>query len=133
MISHCVTNQRSWKLGNVLWHSLFSHSRPLKRQRGQGHHDYLGHHEGYEPRKGFVHEPIRMQSDPEHIDAEPGPARHDISKDGHDHEAALPNEPTPARLEYNGGPKHDQERSNFLLVPSPRTAPRLVSPNPTKD
>src|ERR1700737_5527786 len=74
-----------------------------------------------------------MQSDPEHIDAEPGPAPHDISEDGHGHETALPHEPPPAGVQNGGVPKHDEERSIFLRVPSPETPPRLVSPNATKD
>src|SRR5438309_443830 len=100
-------------------------------ERHRRHHDKceLAGDESAEPWKSFLHESIGMESNAEHVYAEPRKAGNDIAEDGHDHEAALPDEPTPARVEDYGAPENDQDRAVLLRIPAPETAPRLIGPD----
>src|SRR6187401_3076678 len=74
-----------------------------------------------------------MQSDSKHVNAKPGEARHDIAKDGHDHQASWSNVSAPARVKDERAPEHDEDSAIFLRIPSPESAPRLISPNAAED
>src|SRR6266568_1574435 len=74
-----------------------------------------------------------MQADTKHVDTEPREAGHNIAEKRHDHQAALPNESAPARVQNDCTPEDDQHRPVFFRVPSPETSPGLVGPDPAKD
>src|SRR5438552_12131422 len=70
-----------------------------------------------------------MQADAEHVHAEPRETGNDVAEERHDHQAALPDESAPARVQNDCAPKDDQHRAIFLWVPAPETAPRLIGPD----
>src|SRR5207248_4908727 len=70
-----------------------------------------------------------MQSNPEHVHAEPRKARHNIAEDRHHHQATLANEYAPARVQNNRAPENDQHCTIFFRIPTPEPSPGLVRPN----
>src|SRR6476659_3348533 len=74
-----------------------------------------------------------MQSHTEHVYSEPRKARHDVAENRHDHQAALTNEPAPARVQNDGAPEYDQDCAIFFWIPTPKPSPGLVSPNSPED
>ena len=97
------------------------------------HHDeHLADHEGAEPEEGGVGEAIGMETDTEHVGAEPGPTGDDVAEDGHDHHPALADHAAPAGVEDDGVPNDDEQGAVFLGVPAPEAAPRLVGPDATE-
>ena len=64
-----------------------------------------------------------MQTDAEHVHAEPGEARDHVPEDRHDHEAALANVAAPARVQDDRAPKHDEHGAVLLRVPTPEASP----------
>ena len=53
----------------------------------------------------------------------------DVAEDRQDHQAALPDQAAPARVQDDRVPEHDEQRAVFLRVPAPEAAPRLVGPD----
>src|ERR1700746_1967633 len=74
-----------------------------------------------------------MQTDAEHVHAEPGETGDYVAEDRHDHQAALPNKSAPARVQNNRAPKHDQHSPVLFLGPAPETSPRLIGPDSAED
>ena len=74
-----------------------------------------------------------MEPHAQHVHAEPGEARDDVAEDGHGHDAALPGEAAPARVQDDGVPEHDEQRPVLLGVPAPEAAPGLVGPDAAQD
>src|ERR1051326_1536299 len=73
-----------------------------------------------------------METDAEHVDAEPGETRHDVAEDRHHHQSALTNESAPAGVKRNRAPENDQHGAIFFWIPTPEPAPRLVGPDPAE-
>ena len=74
-----------------------------------------------------------MEPDAEHIGAKPAPARHNIAKDREGHDSAGAGQATPAGMQDNRVPNHDEEGTIFFWVPAPESAPRLIGPDATKN
>src|SRR5678816_4736133 len=74
-----------------------------------------------------------MQADAEHVHAEPGECRDDISEDRQVHQSPFPNHSAPTRMEDECVPDDDNEGAIFFRVPTPKTAPGLIGPDATKD
>src|SRR4030095_14159419 len=70
-----------------------------------------------------------MHAHAEHVHAEPRETGHDIAEERHYHQAALPDESTPARMQSDCAPKHDQHRAILFRVPAPEAHPGLISPD----
>ena len=121
-----------WNFGATTWDETLrvgSETSPaFQRHRGHSHQCELADDESAKPRKCFLHEPVGMQADAEHVDAEPGEARDDVSEDRHDHQSALANESAPARVQNDRAPKDSTGAFSFR-VPTPETSPRLIGPN----
>src|SRR5215472_16327964 len=73
-----------------------------------------------------------MQAHPEHVHTEPRETGDDIAEERHDHQTALPDETTPARMQDDCAPKHNQHGAVFFRIPAPETAPRLIGPDTAK-
>src|SRR4029077_9309018 len=65
--------------------------------------------------------------------SKPGETRHHIAEDRHDHESALANKSAPACMQNDGAPENDQDGAIFFRVPTPKSAPRLIGPDPAED
>ena len=70
-----------------------------------------------------------METDAEHVDAEPAPARDDITKDGERHQSPLFHKTAPATVQNYGIPDYNHEGAIFFGIPAPEAAPRLVGPD----
>ena len=95
----------------------------IERQGGEANDDELTADEGNEPDKGGVHEAVGMETDAEHVDAEPAPARDDVAKNGEGHQSALFHETAPATVQNYGIPKYNDEGAIFFGIPAPEAAP----------
>src|SRR5438067_6874288 len=73
-----------------------------------------------------------MKTDAEHVHAEPRETGDDIAEERHDHQTALSDESTPARMQNDCAPEDDEHRAVFLRVPAPEAAPGLIGPNPAE-
>src|SRR3954467_2550803 len=85
--------------------------------------------EKHEPLERGIHKAIRVQADAEHVDAEPGETRDDVSEDSHIGDAAVTDHPAPTGMENNCVPEHYEKRAVFFRVPAPEPTPGLVSPD----
>ena len=95
----------------------------IERQGGEANDDELTAREGDDPDKGGVHEAVGMETDAEHVDAEPAPARDDITKDGERHQSPLFHKTAPATVQNYGIPKYNDEGAIFFGIPAPEAAP----------
>ena len=106
------------------WRTRGTEASPsLQRHCSDGHQSELADHESDQPWKRFLHETVGMQADAEHVHAEPRETGDDVAEERHDHQAALPDESAPARVQSDCAPKDDQHRAVFFRVPAPETAP----------
>ena len=64
-----------------------------------------------------------METDAEHVHTEPRETGDDVAEERHDHQAALPDKSTPARVQDDRAPEDDQYRAVFFRIPAPETAP----------
>ena len=132
-----LTRRRS---GRDLWTFVMSWrtrrteaSPPFQRHCGDGHQSELADHVSDQPWKCFLHEAVGMETDAEHVNAEPREAGNDIAEDRHERQTAFPNEPTPARVQNDRIPQNNQERSVFFRIPAPEAAPGLICPYPPEN
>lgn len=98
-------------------------------ESAEGHEDKLGGAESDQPGEGFVHKPVGVEADAEHVDAEPGEGGDDVAEDGHDHEPAAGYHFSPPDVKDQGIPENDHQGAVFLRVPAPKAAPALVRPD----
>ena len=68
-------------------------------------------------------EPVRMQTDPQFIHAEPGPSGNDVSAHRQQGQAPLADHPRPIGVENQGVPQYDDQCPVFFGIPAPKTAP----------
>ena len=73
-----------------------------------------------------------MEAHSEEVGAEPGPSGHDITKDEELHEPFAAHQATPAGVQADGAPHHNQDGTIFLGIPAPEPAPALVRPDATQ-
>ena len=85
-----------------------------------------------EPFECSLRETVGVQADFEHVHTKPRPARHNIADDGAVDKAALADHATPAQMQNQRVPKHDDQRAILLRVPTPEAAPGLVRPDATQ-
>src|SRR5436190_21908206 len=74
-----------------------------------------------------------MQTNAEHVHAEPRETGDNVAEQRHDHQTALPDEPTPASVQSDCAPKDDQHRAVFFGIPAPKTSPGLIGPDAAED
>src|SRR5262245_58275306 len=74
-----------------------------------------------------------MQADAEQIHSKPRKTRRYVANYGEVHDAAVTDDPAPARMKNDGVPKNDKESAIFFWVPPPKTAPGLIGPDATKN
>src|SRR4051794_29331235 len=74
-----------------------------------------------------------MQTDSQHVHAEPGKARDDIAKYRQVHDAALAHNAAPAGVEDEGVPDDDEQRAVLFGIPTPKSAPGLIGPDAAQD
>src|SRR6516165_2036530 len=74
-----------------------------------------------------------MQPDTEHINSKPRQAGDDIAKYGQHRDAPFVGVTTPASVQNDRVPNHDEERSVFLWIPTPEAPPGLIGPNTAKN
>src|SRR2546423_6083616 len=105
----------------------------MGRERADHHENELADSESDQPWEGAVHETVGMQTDAEHVDAEPRPGCDNVTEDGHNHKPTLPNEPAPAGVQDDRVPQDNEQRAVFFRIPSPKTTPGLIGPDSTED
>src|SRR5882762_9931327 len=91
----------------------------MLRQQSESDDDQLARDEPNEPFECSLRETVGVQADFEHVHTEPRPARHNIADDGAVDEAALADHATPAQMQNQRVPKHDDQRAILLRVPTP--------------
>src|SRR5690349_21180948 len=99
-------------------------ARPVfPREQPEPDDHQLADDETHEPFEGGVHESVGMQTDAEHVHAEPRPARDNVADDGAIDKTALADHSAPSQMQNQRVPKHDDERTVFLRIPAPEPAP----------
>src|SRR5437762_826052 len=101
----------------------------MQRQQAQPDDQKLAPDKRHQPFEGRIHKAVGVQADAEHVHAEPREARDDIAEYRHGHQAAVPDQSAPARVQNDRVPQHDNERAVLLRVPAPEPAPGLIGPN----
>ncbi len=100
---------------------------------GQGNYGELADDKGRQPPESRRHETVAVQSDPQHIGAEPAPTGDDIAENGEAHEAALFDQAAPSGVQDDGIPDYDYQCAIFFWIPTPESPPRLIGPNTPED
>src|SRR6266404_7322773 len=79
----------------------------IKREKPEADDRNLRGDEEHHPLEGSIHETVGVQTDAEHIDAEPGETGNDIADNRQVHDTTFTNHPAPTRMEDESVPDDD--------------------------
>ena len=103
---------------------------PISWGNGHANHDQqqLTDRKQKEPQRRPFSKSIRMEPNSQFVHAKPRPTRHNITRHHQSGQSSRTNQPTPACVQHQGIPQHNNECAVLLRIPTPKPSPGVIRP-----